>query len=424
MLRQYFNHLRDEMSPTGRRTFPWHLALGAAEGAIFALYSTFALLVAIDYFDANTVQKSFIASSLGVGLILSMVYASWAPLLGRNTIQGALPSIGTCTGLILAANAKSAFSYTLGSSLANICMVLAVPIMTGIYRYNYRDSVRGQVVGVAVLVTVTMTLFMNSIGAGFLSLAIENYRFIYLVLAVLALVAGFSIYRMPAKREFQAPTPNPFACFSAIRENPLFGYIVGAWFLFGFANLALLPQRFEYLTQPQYGFRLGPGTVILIVGVTTEGTRILLIQFWARLFDRFNFVSLLVAHNLILITHFLIFYNTPSLWGVTMGAVLYGIMFSGTSIFWNLWVTKLAPPQETAKYMAVHTFSAGVRGIVAPFLGYWVAEQYGLHVTSWICAGMVSVSMIIFWFLRPLVRVQKRYEDEEPVPEIHGPSVE
>ena len=43
-----------------------------------------------------------------------------------------------------------------------------------------------------------------------------------------------------------------------------------AWFLLGFANLALQPQRIEYLSQPKHGFDLTPGSIVLIVGVTSE----------------------------------------------------------------------------------------------------------------------------------------------------------
>ncbi len=401
MVIRYFNHLWREMSATGRRTFlPWDLLRGFAEGLLIALFGTFALLVAIQYFHASAAQKSIVAAAFSIGLILSLGYASWSPVLGRKTLRGALPALGVCLGLLGAAAAHSAASYTLAIALSGVCARLSVPVLTGIYRDNYRRVVRGQVYGIIVIVMAITILATNYVGGKMLDWAMENFRSFYRVVAVLALLGGVSVFKMPSKAEPETVTPNPLSCFSAVRENPAFGYVLAAWFLFGFANLALIPQRLEYLSQPEYGFSLGPGTIALIVGVMVEAVRLPMIQIWARLFDRYNFIKLRVALNVLLLGSMLVFFNIHALWAVVVASGLLGAAFAGGAIAWNLWVTKFAPPEETAKYMAVHTFLTGIRGTAAPYLGYLCVEQWGMQASSWVAGGLVTVSILMLWSIR------------------------
>jgi len=391
------------MSSTGRRTFPWDLVRGAADGMLLAAPGTFALLIAIRYFEATALQKSIIAGSFSAGLILSIVYASWSPAVGRrNTLRGALPSVGTALGLLTAAFAHRADVYTLGIALAGISSRLSVPIMTGIYRYNYHGSVRGQVFGLTVLVTASVTLLTNLVGGHVLDRAIENFRPLLVAFAVMAGLGGFSISRMPPSGKREPVLANPFSCFAVIRQHPLFGYVLAAWFLFGFANLTMMPQRFEYLSQAQYGFRLSPGMLVLVLGVTSEAIRLPMILIWGRLFDRFNFIHLRVILNTLLLGYLILFFHSKSLAGVAIGSCLLGAGLAGGSIAWNLWVTKFAAPHETSKYMAVHTFLTGFRGTFGPFLGYFLVEHFGLSACSWVAAALVTLSILMLWPIRKL----------------------
>ena len=94
MLNRYWNHLWSEMSETGRKTFPWDVTRGAAVGTTATLQMTFALIIAIQYFEASTLQKSLIAGAFSGGLLLSPFYTSWSPILsGRRSAQHCPPSL-------------------------------------------------------------------------------------------------------------------------------------------------------------------------------------------------------------------------------------------------------------------------------------------------------------------------------------------
>jgi Major Facilitator Superfamily len=406
MLIRYINHLWKEMSSTGRKTFPFDLIRGAANGALVTLQQTFGLLVAIQFFDSSVIEKSVIASSISIGLVMSLFYASWSPLLGKKTLRAGLPSLGTCLGLIIAAYAPNSSIYALGVTIAGICSTLHVPILTGIYRDNYRGKVRGQVYGITVLLMSVMTLLTTFLGGGFLDLAINNYRILFLILAFVALISGFSISMMPDKKDSEPILKNPLSSFSTVKENPAFGIVLTAWFIFGIGNLALAPQRIEFLSQAKYGFSMSPGEIALVLGVTCELVRLPMIQVWARLFDRFNFIKLRIVLNLLLFLHTILYFQTGNIVFVVIGSGLMGASFAGGSIAWNLWVTKFAPPDKTAKYMAVHTFLTGIRGTIGPYLGYKCVEHFGMKPTSGIAAGLILLSIIILWPIRKTITMR------------------
>ena len=400
MLYRYWKHLWNEMSATGRRTFPWDLMRGAAGGAVSVLQVTFGLLIAIKVFDASAIQKSLIAGSYAGGLLLSLPYAAWSPVLARRSVQGALPAFGAAVGLFVAALADSAGIYTAAMVVFGVCVALPMPIMTAIYRENYRGSVRGQVFGLTVFITIAIGLATQFAGGGMLDIDLAYYRPFFLVLALCTLLMGFFVLRMPSENALGPVSANPLTSFGAVRENPVFGYVLLAWFLFGFANLALHPQRFEYLSQPEYGFELSSGAIVLIVGVTTEFARLCTIPIWARLFDRFNFIWLRIALCSLILAYAVLYYSTHSLVLVVLASACLGIAYGGGAITWMLWVTKFAPPEETARYMSIHTFLTGLRGVCAPFAGYLCVERLGVQWTTRIAAAMIILSIAMLWRIR------------------------
>ena len=128
----------------------------------------------------------------------------------------------------------------------------------------------------------------------------------------------------------------------------------------------------------------------MIITVIPETLRMLLIPFWARLFDNMNFVVLRMILNLAFGAGVLLFFITSNTWVIGAGSALIGIAFAGGSIAWNLWVTKYAPPGKTGAYMSVHVSLTGIRGTLGPIIGYWVVGLIGARNI-----GIVSCTMML-----------------------------
>jgi MFS family permease len=80
-----------------------------------------------------------------------------------------------------------------------------------------------------------------------------------------------------------------------------------------------------------------------------------------------------------------------------LGAALQGCAFGGGIIAWTLWVTKFAPKEQTTQFMAIHTFATGVRGTIAPLVGYGLAGHFGIHTAVWFSVSLTIVSMAMLW---------------------------
>jgi len=78
-----------------------------------------------------------------------------------------------------------------------------------------------------------------------------------------------------------------------------------------------------------------------------------------------------------------------------MGAVIYGISNAGGDVAWSLWVTKFAPPERVADYMAVHTFFTGVRGVIAPIVAFQLALELPMAVLGFISSTLIVAATLL-----------------------------
>jgi MFS family permease len=179
--------------------------------------------------------------------------------------------------------------------------------------------------------------------------------------------------------------------------------------------LMMYPLRVEYLANPKYGLGLTVGLVALYTGVIPNVARLTMSPVWGWLFDRMNFFTLRIVLNVGFAVGILTFFLSQSTVGLVAGAIVFGVSNAGGDVAWSLWVTKFAPPDRVADYMAVHTFFTGVRGVLAP-----MAAFQGLAYVSFTTLGWISASMILAASLmllpeihsRPVRRVAQRVVEE------------
>jgi MFS family permease len=395
----YFSHLWNELSSRGRKTLPWDFIRGGCEGAGSTFVGTYALLIAIEFFHCSDEQKSLIAAGASWGLALSVFYATYAhALIGKRSIEAALPMFlgGIAIGLCSVAAGPSA--YTLAAFFGSMFLGLRTPLLTAIYRENYSAAVRGQVFSLIQIVAAVSGVLLTCLGGIVLNLGVDRYPYLLMLLALGTLGGMFATLQIPSEWRSRERLPNPFSYFQVLFHDLPFVTVLASWFLVGIGNLAMIPQRFEYISKEEYGFSLSPGSIALVVGIIPEVTRVIAVLPMGRLFDRMNFIHLRILINLFLLAFQVVFFTAASIWQLVLGAVLLGIGNAGGSVAWSLWVTRYALPENTAKYMAMHTFFTGVRGIVAPYAGYWIAGRSSIGAAAWISAALIVVSCaVLVW---------------------------
>jgi hypothetical protein len=213
--------------------------------------------------------------------------------------------------------------------------------------------------------------------------------------------ASFCFSRLPAKPLTGAKGTHPFRSLRFVKEDKLFRHILICWMLFGIGNLMLFPLRVEYLANASeyaddytLSFKPTPTRIALILIFIPNAVKLVCSPFWGSLFDRMNFFVLRVVLNFFFAASLVVFFNSESMTGLCVAAVLFGIGNSGGEVAWSLWVTKFAPAKHVADYMSVHLFFNGIRVFLSPFLGFWLIGFVSASSLSLFSAGLIIASSL------------------------------
>ena len=397
----FFKLKKDRFSLTSdeitQKTYKCDLWRGGFEGVLSSGAQTFCLFIAIRYFNAGQIIKSLIAAAPFMGMFLSMLLLHYASATnwGKST-WGALPSMITGACLLISAWTASMYLFAFFVITAYICRSALLPFITDIYGDNYPPDRRAAFFSKSLLLSVGVAALSGFIGSSILEKDIEYYPLIFTFMGFCAFSKAVAIYCMPSKQVDKSPHENPFGNMKYAWQDRSFGYVLLTWFIMGFANLWTLPLRVDYVTSSQWGIEGSAIFVAMIITVIPETMRMLLIPFWARLFDKMNFVILRMILNLSFAAGVLLFFISSNPWIIGAGSALIGVAFAGGSIAWNLWVTKYAPPGKTGAYMSVHVSLTGIRGTLGPMIGYWAVGLIGAqNIGILSCAMMLLATLML-----------------------------
>ena len=379
-----------------RRTYKYDLWRGFFEGVLSSGIQTFALFIAIRYYNAGEGLKSLIAAAPFIGMILSLPLVHYTAGKGlKKSFCSAVPSALASVCLIIAAWIPSLEFYALMITISYICRSAAIPYLTSIYSDNYPHLKRGASFSKPLLLTVAISSLFGLAGSLLLEMNIIYFNWVFTVVGISALAKAWSISLMPSYVIEKTSHNHPFGNFEYVIKDREFGYVLFTWFIMGFANLWVLPLRVDYVASSTYGIEASPLIVALIITIIPETIRFLFIPFWARLFDRMNFIVLRMILNVLFGTGIALFFISKNLLIIGTGSALIGLAFAGGSIAWALWVTKYAPPEKVSAYMSVHVCLTGIRGTIGPMIGYWTAAQVGATMTGWISCGLMILATIM-----------------------------
>jgi len=288
--------------------------------------------------------------------------------------------------------------------LASLPAAITYPLLTAVYHENYPRRLRGQLFAWAAMVNTACSLAWYAVIGHWLGADSARYRPVLVLFGAASLLAAWSLARMPspARPPGDSAAAGPgrpllrfLSAFRWVWQDKAFGYMIGVWFVFGFALMMINPLKVLYLTEPRYGLVYPAATAALILGILPEAMRFAATPVWARLFDRYHFVGIRMAVNAIILAGLVAFFWGRTFPWLCVSAVLEGLALGGGNLAWALWVTHMAPPRHTAEYMAVHQFFTGVRGILGALLGIQFASRYGLAPVAWISVGLVILSVIL-----------------------------
>jgi len=390
-----------QRSKFARATFRNDLLRAPFAGILEAGWSTFALVIAIRYFDASETHKAFIAGSGPIGFLLTplTLYIA-ASLRARPSLACALVFGAAALLLTGASLIQSLTFFTLFAVSSQMAAVQQGPLMLQIYTENYTRAERGSRMTGPFMLTALCSIGFAVLGGRLLDQKIEAYQWIFIIMVVAAGVCALACSRIPSSPLSREHIGNPWQNFSLIWKDRFFGFLLGSWMLLGLGNLLTVPVRVDYLANPIYGVNASNTTIAILLLVVPATTRILSTKMWGHFFDRLHFVTTRNLLNIFFLASIALFFFSKNIYVLGLAMACQGLAMGGGKIFWSLWVTKIAPEEKASSYMSIHMALTGVRGTLAPFLGYYIlshATPGGVAVTGMV---LVTTATILFEFVR------------------------
>jgi MFS family permease len=254
------------------------------------------------------------------------------------------------------------------------------------------------------MVRIASTAAFSKLAGDWLSGHMQRFPLLLGLFGTALAVASFCLWRCPTHPIPPDESAHPLRSLRFIKEDAIFRRTLICWMLMGFANLMMIPLRVEYLGNPKYQQHLTVATIALLTGVIPNLARLALSPVWGHLFDRMNFFALRVTLNIGFAIGILAFFTSNSMAGMIAGAIVFGISNAGGDVAWSLWVTKFAPPERVADYMAIHTSLTGLRGVLAPLVAFYMVTRLSLGVLAFISTGLIVLATLL---LLPEIRIGK-----------------
>ena len=382
-------------------TYRWDRIRSPFYGILESGWQAFALVVAIRSFNAPEFVKSFIAGAGPIGFLLTPLTLYTAARLGARP-SAACAFVFALSAALLggAALAQGLALFAIFTVTSQMAAVQQGALMLQVYSENYAAHERGKRLTVPMMLIAGSSVVFAFVGGEILDRNIGFYRWIFAIMLGAAAICALSTARMPSRPLSTEHVGNPWQNMSLIWKDKFFGYLLGTWMLLGIGNLIALPIRFEYLANPRYGINADNTTIAVIMLVIPSIARILSTKLWGYFFDRMHFVTTRNSLNLFLLLSIGLFFFTKNLYLLGLAMAFQGFAMGGGKIFWSLWVTKIAPEEKASSYMTVHMALTGLRGSLAPFIGYWIFVQSSPKSVAVVGLSLVAVAIILFQRVR------------------------
>lgn len=379
------------LDPVSRHTFNLETLRAGLIGILETSFNTFFLLYMEKVLSADPISKGIVASGFFYGLLLSPFIVQ---ICLRREIRPANFSslLFLLSALILPLSffLTNIRSIALVFALCSMLVAACTPLITEIYASNYKSSQRGILFSISNMFKILGAMSGGYFIGQYLEFNLNGFTNVFIFYNLILLANAKILSKYPNTAISQDRAKSIFNGIKALQTDSIFRITLISWMLMGFGNLMLYPLRVEFLANPKFGIALSSADVAYYVVVIPSIARLIFSSIWGFLFDRMNFFLMRILVNAGFILGMLAFFITGSTLALTIGSILIGLSNAGSDVAWNLWVTKFAPPGESSSYMAVHTFLTGLRGSIAPLLGFYISANFGFYPIL-----VVSIIMII-----------------------------
>jgi MFS family permease len=353
-------------------------------------------LVSIRYFGASDTAKSLLASGGSIGFLFAPLFLI---LIGKSN----LPVSKICSTLmaltaifiLISATSTSAWFYVIWVLLGCVLAIQVPSLMVHVYSNNYRPNEKGgRISGNLMLSSATGGATALIIGL-ILDWDLAYFKVIAIGSFLICLGTAYFHLKIPSKPLESDSLGLSQNLIRATRDR-LFLWILSGLMLTGIGVMLTIPIRVEYLVNPAYGLNFSNTLVLCITMVVPLVMDVSSTPIWGWAYDKFNLAYVRTSAGIFFLLGLFLFFQSESLPLLCLSSALIGTGVGGGTLVWTLWVIKVAPRGMEACYMSLHLFFTGMKGLPAPFLGYWTLTNLGPGAVSWVSATLIMLGCVIF----------------------------
>ncbi len=80
---------------------------------------------------------------------------------------------------------------------------------------------------------------------------------------------------------------------------------------------------------------------------------------------------------------------------VFIAYTIFGIAMAGVNLSWNMSSIFFAGKEDASMYQSVHVTMTGIRGLIAPILGFALLKIMGINSVFYVAAGFLALASVM-----------------------------
>jgi MFS family permease len=299
---------------------------------------------------------------------------------------------------------------------------LISPAQNSIYQHNIRPQNRGTVFGYFSSITTLVLVISSFISGKILDINEELFRYIFFTIGLFGFISTIFmalIQNRKTKEEVKEKQPllqlflQPIKrSFEVLKKNHDFALFERNFFIYGIGFIIILPVLPSYLVdylQMDYSQTFLGKAILSQLGI------LFLAPFTGKIFDKKNpayftflaFATLSIYPLTLFISSFFIGTSFVN-YIVYLAFLIFGIAMSAILISWNISSIYFAGEEDASMYQSVHVTLTGIRGILVPFIGYFIMKFFTVRtvfILSALClltASILSYKLYLHMDYKPI----------------------
>jgi MFS family permease len=290
---------------------------------------------------------------------------------------------------------------------------LLIPAQNSIYQHNIRPQRRSSIYGYTMSLSMIVSVSLTFVAGRVLDIHEASFRWILVITGIAGFISSFLLSRIKIQEPL-VDTPKMKEALSIkdtlmepirrslslMKSNKPFAAFERSFSIYGMGFIMMMPIIPIYMVDR---LQMSYTNNFLAKGILSQVGMLFLAPLFGRLHDRmhpFKFIGISFAILMI----FPLLMVLSSIWaGESVTAVIivfiaytiFGLAMTGINMAWNMSSIFFAGNEDAAMYQSVHVTLTGVRGMIAPVLGFVLLRVFGIESVFWVASGFLAMASLM-----------------------------